>query len=146
MPRDQFVDRLAYRWGELTALHRMSDGNTRSQSAFVTQLAAAAGYRIDWERVDVDELRNVRLHAVASSERPLADYLRYRVESFTDHDRVAQHDAMTGLSSNRPAGTAIARIDGDAATRVRPGPGRHSATICRRPPYTATAAAGEQEQ
>ncbi len=51
MPRDQFVDRLAYHWGELTALHSMRDGNTRGQSAFVTQLAVAAGYRIDWERV-----------------------------------------------------------------------------------------------
>lgn len=98
MPRDQFVDRLAYHWGELTALHPMRDGNTRSQSTFVTQLAASAGYRIDWERVDIDELRTVRLHAVASSERPLADYLRYCVESFTDHDRAAQHDAMTELS------------------------------------------------
>lgn len=98
MPRDQFVDRLAYHWGELTALHPMRDGNTRSQSAFVTQLAASAGYRIDWERVDIDELRTVRLHAVASSERPLADYLRDRVDSLMERDRVPQHGAMTGLS------------------------------------------------
>lgn len=98
MPHDQFVDRLAYHWGELTALHAMRDGNTRSQSAFVTQLAAAAGYRIDWERVDVDELRTVRLQAVARSERPLADYLRDRVQSYTQHDRAGQQEAMTGLS------------------------------------------------
>lgn len=98
MPHDQFVDRLAYHWGELTALHPMRDGNTRSQSAFVTQLAAAAGYRIDWERVDVDELRTVRLQAVASSERPLADYLRDRVQSHTTQDRSEQREAMTGLT------------------------------------------------
>mgnify|MGYP001352239237 CR=1 FL=1 len=142
MPHDQFVDRLAYHWGELTALHPMRDGNTRSQSAFVTQLAAAAGYRIDWERVDVDELRTVRLHAVASSERPFADYLRDRVASVTEHDRAAQHGATSGLSFEQtPEGrqmralieTQRRALGQDPAGILRPPTGDRGARR-RRPP------------
>lgn len=142
MPHDKFVDRLAYHWGELTALHPMRDGNTRSQSAFVTQLAAAAGYRIDWDRVDVDELRTVRLHAVASSERPLADYLRDRVQSFTDHDRDTHGRLDTGLSFEQTSKgqqmralieTQRRALGQDPAGILRP-PSSDRGTRRRRPP------------
>ncbi|SDZ55137.1 Fic/DOC family protein, partial [Herbiconiux ginsengi] len=150
MPHDQFVDRLAYHWGELTALHPMRDGNTRSQSAFVTQLAAAAGYRIDWERVDVDELRTVRLQAVASSERPLASYLRDRVQSFTEHDRAAQHDAMSGLLFEQtPQGQQVRALietqrrafGQDPAGILRP-PSEDRSTRRRRPPESRSSERG----
>lgn len=71
-----FADRLADRWGELSAMHPYRDGNTRSQSTYVSAIAERAGHPIDWERVDVDELRTFRLQAVAGNDRPLADYLR----------------------------------------------------------------------
>lgn len=75
----EFADRLADRWGELSAIHPYRDGNTRSQSAYVTMIAERAGHRIDWQRVDVDELRSLRLNAVAGQDRPLADYLADRL-------------------------------------------------------------------
>jgi len=79
---DTFADRLADRWGELSAIHSWRDGNTRSQTVYVGAIAERAGHPIDWERVDVDELRTARLHAVAGNDRPLADYLRtHLVES-----------------------------------------------------------------
>lgn len=73
---ETFAVRLADRWGELSAIHPYRDGNTRSQSTYVSAIAERAGHPIDWERVDVDELRTVRLQAVAGNDRPLADYLR----------------------------------------------------------------------
>lgn len=73
---DTFADRLADRWGELSAIHSWRDGNTRSQSIYVAGIAERAGHPIDWERVDVDELRTARLHAVAGNDRPLAEYIR----------------------------------------------------------------------
>ncbi|MCY1692893.1 Fic/DOC family protein [Curtobacterium sp. SL109] len=72
---ETFADRLADRWGELSAIHPYRDGNTRSQSTYVSAIAERAGHPIDWERVDVDELRTARLYAVAGNDRPLADYL-----------------------------------------------------------------------
>lgn len=84
-----FADRLAERWGELSAIHPYRDGNTRSQSTYVSALAERAGHPIDWERVDVDELRFVRLQAVAGNDRPLADYVRTHL---VDVDRGAGRD------------------------------------------------------
>ncbi|WP_245741693.1 Fic/DOC family protein [Herbiconiux ginsengi] len=77
----EFADRLADRWGELSAIHPFRDGNTRSQAVYITTLAERAGHPIDWERVDVDTLRALRLNAVAGHERPLADYLADRLVS-----------------------------------------------------------------
>ncbi|MEJ1816069.1 Fic family protein [Clavibacter michiganensis] len=71
-----FTERLADRWGELSAIHPWRDGNTRSQSMFVAALAQRAGHPIDWASIDVDELRHHRLQAIAGTDRPLADYLR----------------------------------------------------------------------
>ncbi len=73
---DTFASRLADRWGELSAIHSWRDGNTRSQTVYVAAIAERAGHPIDWDRVDVDELRTARLHAVAGNDRPLAAYLR----------------------------------------------------------------------
>lgn len=82
---DTFADRLADRWGELSAIHPYRDGNTRSQSTYVSALAERAGHPIDWKSIDVDELRTARLQAVAGNDRPLADYLRaHLVESERD--------------------------------------------------------------
>ena len=75
----EFADRVADRWGELSAIHPYRDGNTRSQSLYVEMIAKRAGHPIDWPRVDVDTLRSLRLNAVAGQEQPLADYLAERL-------------------------------------------------------------------
>lgn len=74
--RDDFAAALADRWGHLTQIHPFRDGNTRSQSVFVSQMARRAGHFLDWRLVDVQELRHRRLRAVAGHESELADYLR----------------------------------------------------------------------
>ncbi|MFV0428252.1 MAG: Fic/DOC family protein [Arachnia sp.] len=76
---EAFATRLADRWGDLTAIHPYRDGNTRSQSFYVTVLAERAGHPMDWRRIDVDTLRTLRLRAVVGSSRPLADYLGPRL-------------------------------------------------------------------
>ena len=95
MPQDQFSARLAHHWGELTALHPMRDGNTRSQSAFVSQLAAAAGYQVDWTRVNVDQLRELRLRAVTNSSVPLQEYLRERVVKINPNEIPGTQTGLT---------------------------------------------------
>lgn len=79
-----FAARLAERWGDLTAIHPFRDGNTRSQSLYVTLLARRAGHALLWERIDVDKLRFLRLNAMAGSERGLADYLRERIAPYSE--------------------------------------------------------------
>jgi cell filamentation protein, protein adenylyltransferase len=43
-----FVARLAYYYGELNALHPFREGNGRALRAFLRQVSAAAGWRVDW--------------------------------------------------------------------------------------------------
>jgi len=48
VPRDRFVELLAHYYGELNACHPFREGNGRTQRAFLRQLSAAAGWRLDW--------------------------------------------------------------------------------------------------
>jgi cell filamentation protein len=75
--RVRFAELLSERWGDLTALHPFRDGNTRSQSLFISKLAERAGHPIDWERVDVGVLRDLRLAAMMGETYGLAEYLDF---------------------------------------------------------------------
>ena len=71
LTREQVIDRLTYYLAEINATHPFREGNGRAQRAFVAQLAADAGYRVDWRRLDPQ--RNIDASRVAhrSDERPL---------------------------------------------------------------------------
>lgn len=73
---DEFASKLADRWGYLTMTHPFRDGNTRTQSIYVHQVAERAGHPILWSGMDVETLRDLRLRAAAGREGPLAEYLR----------------------------------------------------------------------
>jgi cell filamentation protein len=47
-----FVERLAHYYGEINAVHPFREGNGRTQRAFLRQLAAAAGWRLNWSALD----------------------------------------------------------------------------------------------
>lgn len=75
LPNKEFVERLADRWGYLTATHPFRDGNSRTQAVYVDRLAVRAGHPIDWRVIDIDELRAARLKAVAGNTQHLATVL-----------------------------------------------------------------------
>lgn len=53
-----FVARLAYYYGELNALHPFREGNGRALRAFLRQVSAAAGWRVDWSTLHPE--RNIQ--------------------------------------------------------------------------------------
>ena len=55
LDRDALIDRLTYYLAELNATHPFRDGNGRTQRAFIGQLAADAGYTLDWQHLDPDQ-------------------------------------------------------------------------------------------
>ncbi|WP_083566020.1 Fic/DOC family protein [Actinomyces glycerinitolerans] len=81
LPEKEFADRLADRWGTLTFCHPFRDGNTRSQSAYIDRLATRVGHPIDWQHVNVSELREARLSAAfrVGGEQVLSNYLQMRL-------------------------------------------------------------------
>lgn len=46
----KFAARLAFYYSELDAIHPFREGNSRTLRAFTSDLAQAAGYRLDWAR------------------------------------------------------------------------------------------------
>ncbi|HWD82888.1 MAG TPA: Fic family protein [Kribbella sp.] len=77
MNDNDFNDRLAYHWGELTALHVSLNGNTRSQRVFVDQLTRESGRSIDWAAVNrnIEPFKVARLYAHAGNHVPLREQL-----------------------------------------------------------------------
>ncbi|MGH3914910.1 MAG: Fic/DOC family protein [Pseudonocardiaceae bacterium] len=50
-----FLDKVAYYYGELNARHPFREGNGRTQRAFLRQLSAAAGGRLDWSNLNEED-------------------------------------------------------------------------------------------
>jgi cell filamentation protein len=56
LDRENFAQRCGYYFGEINAIHPFREGNGRTQREFLRQLAAQAGYALDWRRVDRDTM------------------------------------------------------------------------------------------
>lgn len=60
---------------EVNALHPFREGNGRAQRAFFAQLAAEAGYRLDWQLVDPQRNIDASAAAMQGNEKPLRELL-----------------------------------------------------------------------
>jgi cell filamentation protein len=52
LPRETFVVKLAFYYGEINSVHPFREGNGRAQRAFLRQLSAAAGWHLDWSELN----------------------------------------------------------------------------------------------
>jgi cell filamentation protein len=71
LDRDPLVERLAIYLAEINSVHPFRDGNGRTQRAFIGQLAADAGYRIDWRHLDPADNIQASQAAHRGDNRPL---------------------------------------------------------------------------
>jgi cell filamentation protein len=55
--RERLIDLLTHYFAEINSAHPFREGNGRTQRAFLSQLAAAAGYQIEWARLEAQ--RNI---------------------------------------------------------------------------------------
>lgn len=65
---ETFIERLAYYFSEINALHPFREGNGRSQRKFIRLLALKNGYLIYFDRISEDEMIS------ASQKSFLCDY------------------------------------------------------------------------
>jgi cell filamentation protein len=56
LDRQKFTTRSAFFLGEINAVHPFREGNGRTQREFIRQLAAAAGFIVDWRSVTRDQM------------------------------------------------------------------------------------------
>lgn len=124
MNQETFTARLAHHWGELTALHPFRDGNTRSQSAFIDQLAREAGYRISWQDLDLDRLKTARIKAVASTSEDLRKVLAPAIQPLSMEDpKLAELRRLHAASFPIPAQSVPRSGAGQQSVAPRSGSG-----------------------
>jgi cell filamentation protein, protein adenylyltransferase len=70
------VQKLAYYHAEINEMHPFREGNGRTQRAFLRQLAAEAGYRLDWTLVDAADNAKAAVAAHADNVGPLQQLLQ----------------------------------------------------------------------
>lgn len=118
--RDEAVNTVAEHWGELTAVHPMEDGNSRTQRFFFDQMLRAAGWVVDWTRIDAGRAHAARYVAVVEADHSfLAQALAEGVASFSD--TIGKSLSQTeGTRDNRKA----AEIFHDMRTFRRRHPGQ----------------------
>lgn len=75
LPRDRFVDRLAYYLGEVNALHPFREGNGRSQRELFRQVALHAGWVLDFDAMDPAENVEASIEATLRSHERLGAML-----------------------------------------------------------------------
>lgn len=75
LDREPFIGRLAHYLGDVNALHPFRDGNGRAQRAFFAQLAANAGYQLDWQLVESQDNIDASVAAMQGNEAPMRDLL-----------------------------------------------------------------------
>lgn len=81
LDREPFIDRLSHYLGDVNALHPFRDGNGRAQRAFFAQLAANAGYQLDWQLVDPQDNIDASVAAMQGNEAPMRNLLDEIVKS-----------------------------------------------------------------
>ena len=79
------VRTVADHWSELTIVHPFRDGNSRTQRYFFDQMLRAAGWAVDWTRIDATQAHAARYVGAATADPSfLAQVLRPGVFAPTD--------------------------------------------------------------
>jgi len=71
-----FAERAAFYLGEINALHPFREGNGRAQREFISHLAYANGYVIEWKNLQSDTLVQASIDSFKGDYAPFATYMR----------------------------------------------------------------------
>lgn len=74
-----FIQRLAEYMGDVNCLHPFREGNGRTQRQFFKELAQKAGFRIDFDVIDSNELIQADIAAMHGNSDPLIRLLQTAV-------------------------------------------------------------------
>ena len=120
---DEFSAGLAWVWGETTVLHPFRDVNTRSQFIFFNQLAAEAGWIIDWHQIDPHTFAHARTVAIARDEKGIEALIRlalFDAEAVTRREELGQKMSEVNQRFFAPRPTRTPRqLDAELHTAVQ---------------------------
>lgn len=76
LPFDDFASELAKLYNELNALHPFREGNGRSLKILITEIAARAGYTLDWHGMTPEENEVASAAGFYGDDGPLTDLFK----------------------------------------------------------------------
>lgn len=103
---DQFAERMSRLYGDLDHIHPFQEGNSRTLREFTRELAAHAGYELDWYSTGADAQTRDRLYMARDLEvlqrlypdldeaRSMVTEDRHEYETFFVLERLRQHDDL----------------------------------------------------
>jgi len=83
LPRDKFIDRLAYYMAEINTLHAFREGNGRTQHVFFEELGRRARYEINFGNVEPEQLLEADIAAYNKDYAPMLALLDGKIISRT---------------------------------------------------------------
>ena len=75
LPRTEFVAAAGELLSAVNSLHPFREGNGRTQRAFLSRMAAQAGWRIDWTLLDPERNITASVAAFRGDDRPMVELL-----------------------------------------------------------------------
>ncbi|WP_143245277.1 Fic family protein [Bartonella sp. WD12.1] len=85
---NEFSQRAGYYMGELNVLHPFREGNGRTLREFIWQLAREAGYYIDWDRVERQEITRASIESYYGNSDLMSALIRKNLTEFTANRRI----------------------------------------------------------
>lgn len=78
---DAFSQRAGYYLSEINALHPFREGNGRTQREFISHLAYANGYLIEWENLTREQMLEATIQSFRGNSSQLATLIRNNTHS-----------------------------------------------------------------
>lgn len=108
---EQAVRTVADHWSELTIVHPFRDGNSRTQRYFFDQMLRAAGWTVDWTRIDASQAHAARYVGAATADPSfLAQVLRPGVSAPSESSTSGTLSATQGNRDSRNASEIFHRM------------------------------------
>lgn len=76
LPLDTFIDKAAFYFNEINAIHPFREGNGRTNRVFFSELAHTAGYQLNWEKVEPDFYLKASISGFEQSDEQMKQVFR----------------------------------------------------------------------
>jgi cell filamentation protein len=104
LPREEFLTKLADLYGDINALHPLREGNGRAQRAYLAQLSAEAGHRLEWTGMDPERNRLASIASFNGHSGPLRALLADLTAAAASTAPTARGPVIQPSPQPRPAG------------------------------------------
>ncbi len=109
LQRSEFARSAADFLGDVNALHPFREGNGRTQREFFRELAARAGFHLDWSQTDSKEIVRASIASMIGDTKPLAAVIRRASAPLSGLGELARDRRQAGLEERRGSGVRPAQ-------------------------------------